>query len=72
MRPNPPKIVTVVLAVLSLLIGLALIYMNPTVADLVKPLGQQVLDWVHDKTVAWIFMAASPLLLILGSLFKGL
>ena len=77
MRPNPPKIITVVVAALLLLAGLALIYFQPEAERLVKqlPLGgdsSQFLTWVRDRTVAYILLAASPILLIFGSLLKGL
>jgi type II secretory pathway component PulF len=78
MRPNPPKMVTVVLAVLLLLLGLVLIYFESDAAGFVRqlPLGadltRQVLDWVHNRTFAFVCLAASPILLILGSLFRGL
>jgi hypothetical protein len=69
--------VTVVVAVLLLLVGLALVYLEPDVVRLVRQLplggdGGQILDWVRNKTVAYLFLAASPLLLIVGSLFKGI
>jgi hypothetical protein len=69
--------VTVVVAVLLLLVGLALVYLQPDVVRLVRQLplggdGGQILDWVRNKTVAYLFLAASPLLLIVGSLFKGI
>jgi len=77
MRPNPPRMVTVVVAVLLLLVGLALIYLQADVVRLARqlPLGGdsgQILDWIRNKTVAYLFLAASPLLLIVGSLFKGI
>jgi len=77
MRPNPPRMVTVVVAVLLLLVGLALVYLQPDVVRLVRQLplggdGGQILEWVRNETVAYLFLAASPLLLIVGSLFKGI
>jgi len=79
MRPNPPKIVTVALAVLLLVVGLALIYV-PTAdaADLVRKVGlpndiqRQVIDLMAERVVAYLCLAASSLLLIAGSLLKGL
>jgi hypothetical protein len=77
MRPNPPRMITVVVAILLLLAGLALIYAQPQIDSLVRQsrlagdLGP-LLDWLHKKVVAFALLAASPLLLIFGSLLKGL
>lgn len=77
MRPNPPRMITVAIAVLLLLAGLALIYLQPQIDSIVRQarLGGdtgQILDWLHKKVVAYLLLAASPLLLIFGSLLKGL
>ena len=78
MRPNPPKIVTVVLALVLMVIGLVLVYAPSTLNDIVRqlPLGadltRQLLDLMEKKVVAFVALAASPLLLIAGSLLKGL
>ena len=69
--------ITVVVAVLLLLAGLALIYAQPQIESIVRQsrLGGDMgplLDWLHKKVVAYAFLAASPLLLIFGSLLKGL
>ena len=78
MRPNPPKIVTVVLAVLLTVGGLALIYFGGQAADIVRQIGlpgdvqRQILSLMTERVIAYLLLAASPLLLIAGSLFKGL
>jgi cytochrome c oxidase assembly factor CtaG len=70
--------VTVVLAVLLLLLGVVLVFFEAETASFVRqlPLGadltRQMFEWVHDRTVAYVCLAASPILLILGSLFRGL
>ena len=77
-RPNPPKLVTVVVAVALLVIGLGLIYVNADVARVIKDLplsadqARQLLDLAANRTIAYLCLAGSPLLLIAGSLFKGL
>ena len=78
MRPNPPRLVTIALAVLLLVIGLVLVYAQGSAADLIRqlPLGgdmtRQILDLIAQKTVAYLCLAASPILLIIGSLVKGI
>jgi hypothetical protein len=79
LRPNPPRMVTVVLAVALTVVGLALIYL-PTAdaADLVRRLPlpnditNQVVELIRQRVLAYLALAASPILLILGSLLKGL
>jgi hypothetical protein len=79
MKPNAPRMVTVVLAVVLTIIGLALIYL-PTgqLEDLVRQIGlppdiqRTVVSWIADRIVAWAALAASPIVLILGSLVRGL
>jgi hypothetical protein len=78
MRPNPPKMVTVVIAVLLTIAGLALIYFNDDAVRLVRQVSlpndieRQLLGWMADRTIAYLCLAASPVLLILGSLLPGI
>jgi len=79
MSPNPPRMVTVVLAVVLTVIGLALVFL-PTgqMEDLVRQIGlppdiqRTVVSWIEDRIVAWAALAASPIVLIVGSLVRGL
>jgi hypothetical protein len=70
--------VTVVVAVLLTLAGLALIYFNDDAARLVRQVSlpndieRQILGWIADRTIAYLSLAASPVLLILGSLLPGI
>jgi hypothetical protein len=78
MKPNAPRMVTVVLAIVLTVIGLALIYL-PTgqLEDLVRQIGlpadiqRTVVSWIADRIVAWAALAASPIVLIVGSLVRG-
>jgi len=79
LRPNPPKIVTVALAVVLTLVGLLLIYVpGRDLADLVRKVGlpndveRQIVSLLAERVIAYLALAASPLLLIAGSLLKGL
>ena len=79
LRPNPPKMVTVVLAVALAVVGLALIYLpTETAADLIRQLPLpadlegQILGLIGERIIAYLALAASPLLLIAGSLLPGL
>lgn len=70
--------VTVVLAVLLTIAGLALIYFNDDAVRLVRQLSlpndieRQILSLVTERVIAYLSLAASPVLLILGSLLPGI
>lgn len=78
MRPNPPRMVTVVLAVALLALGLGLLfYQGPTI-DLVRSLplprdlSREVISLMGEQVVAWGALAAAPILLIVGSLLPNI
>jgi hypothetical protein len=67
-NPNPPRYVTLAIAVILFIIGLAgTLVPIPAVADLLAIVRIDL-----TRTVAWICLALAPTLLILGSLVKGL
>jgi hypothetical protein len=67
-NPNPPRYVTVAIAVILFIIGLAgTLVPLPFVGDLL-----QIVRIDLTKTVAYICLFLAPTLLILGSLVKGL
>ena len=79
LRPNPPRMVTVVLAVALTVVGLALVYLPAAdAANLVRQVAlpgdveRQILSLMTERVIAYLALAASPLLLIAGSLLKGL
>ena len=79
LRPNPPRMVTVVVAVALLLVGLAGTVVDPgTVGDLVSgldlPSGLEadILRLLRDRTVAYLCLLGAPLLLVVGSLLPGI
>lgn len=67
-RPNAPKLLTVLLAVALTIVGLSV--------------SEYPIDWVNEQLMeanitvteeqGWMALGASPLLLIAGSLFRGL
>jgi len=70
--------VTIVVSVILLLVGLVLIYFQVQAVDLIRQVGlpndlqKTVVQLVGERMLAYAFLAASPLLLILGSLVKGI
>lgn len=74
MRPNPPRLVTVALAVLLLIVGLSLTIVpigvvNEMVVDLPAAIGIAV---APTAQLGWICLLAANVLLILGSLIRGI
>jgi hypothetical protein len=79
MRPNAPRMITVLAAVALAALGLVLIYLpDAQVADMIRqlPLGadltRQLVGLAAQQTIAWAALALSPVLLVVGSLVRGL
>ena len=70
--------VTVTVAVVLTLIGLALVFFQSPATDFVKnlplshDLTRQLVDLMGQQAVAWATLAASPIVLIVGSLLPGI
>ena len=68
--------VTVVVAVVLTVVGLAAVFFQPQAIDLLQSIGlpadiqRQLVAWMEDRTVAWAALAASPILLVVGSLVR--
>ena len=79
LRPNPPRMITVVVAIGLLAVGLA-VYFMPTaeVVGFIREIGlpgdvqRLALDLVEHELFAFGAMLAAPVLLIIGSLVRGL
>ncbi len=69
---------TVILAVGLMIVGLALVFFQAQAVDLIRQLPlpndltRQIVAWTSERFVAWALLAASPILLIIGSLVKGI
>lgn len=69
---------TVIVAVVLTVIGLALVFYQPQAIDLLHNVGlpadlqRQLVAWMEDRSVAWAALAGSPILLVVGSLVPGL
>jgi len=68
--------VTVIVAVVLTVVGLAAVFFQPQAIDLLQSIGlpadiqRQLVAWMEDRTVAWAALAASPILLVVGSLVR--
>ena len=78
LSPSRPKMATVILAVGLMIVGLALAFFQAQAVDLIRQLPlpndltRQIVAWTSERFVAWALLAASPILLIIGSLVKGI
>lgn len=74
MKPNPPYMATVVIAVILMVIGLSLEGSLFSIAPLNQVLGDllAVVGVRGTQELAHILIIASPTLLIIGSLVRGI
>jgi hypothetical protein len=79
LRPNPPRMITVVIAVALLVIGVAgTLLPAATIRDIVtglplpKNIDRELLRLALDNTITYLFALAAPLLLLVGSLLPGI
>ena len=79
LRPNPPRMVTVVIAVVLVLGGLGLYFLEQSVVrDVLSSLpfpddiSRTLLRLSREDTTAFTLLAAGPLLLVIGSLLPGI
>lgn len=74
LRPNPPRLITVVIAVALVLVGLSatvfpIDFVNEALAFVQGYLGT---DLAVTSQIAWLALLAGNLLLIAGSLLPGI
>ena len=74
LRPNPPRLITVVIAVALVLVGLSatifpLDFVNEALAIVQGAIGT---DIAVTTEIAWLFLFAGNALLIAGSLLPGI
>lgn len=77
MRPNPPRMITVVIAIVLLVIGLSLTLipiapLNQFLAEYVTPTLLSYGVGADTRQLGYICLAGAPVLLIIGSLFPGI
>ena len=70
LRPNPPRIVTVVVAVVLAAVGLVLAWPIDSLVGLLAPVGDVLAPFgiALDQQTGFICLFASPALLVVGSL----
>jgi len=74
LRPNPPRLITVVIAVALILAGLSATVFPIDIVNQALDLVQSTIGTNIDVTteVAWLFLFAGDALLIAGSLLPGI
>ncbi len=74
LRPNPPRLVTVVIALALIVVGLSatvfpIDFVNEALAFVQQSLG---FEFTVTTQLAWLFLLAGDALLIIGSLLPGI
>lgn len=74
LRPNPPRLVTVALAVALAVIGLVLALPIPAGLELLGPVAEIVAPFgiALDRDLGYLCLFVSPGLLVAGSLLPGI
>jgi hypothetical protein len=76
LHPNPPRMITVVIAVALLLVGISgTIFPIPIVDQLAEGVLGTVLGATGlrlEERTYWLFLFLSPVLLVIGSLLPGI
>jgi uncharacterized membrane protein YozB (DUF420 family) len=74
LRPNPPKMVTVVIALALVLVGLSATVFPIDFVNQALDIVQQTIgtDIAVTTEMAWLFLLAGDALLIIGSLVPGI
>ncbi len=73
-RPNPPKLVTVVIALALIVVGLSVTVFPLDFVNQALDLVQSTFGTDIEVTtqIGWLFLLAGDLLLIVGSLLPGI
>jgi hypothetical protein len=78
-NPNPPRMITVVISVVLLIVGLALFFYQGQAVEFVRgltfvpnDLQRQIVSVMTERVAAWVALAGSPILLIIGSLLPNI
>ena len=74
LRPNPPRLITVVIAVALILVGLSATVFPIDIVNQALDLVQDTIGTNIEVTteIAWLFLFAGDALLVLGSLLPGI
>jgi hypothetical protein len=74
LRPNPPRLITVVIAVALILVGLSATVFPIDLVNQALDIVQSTIGTNIEVTteVAWLFLLAGDALLIAGSLLPGI
>jgi hypothetical protein len=74
LRPNPPRLITVVVAVVLIVIGLSATVFPIDFANELLAILQQTIGTEIEVTteIGWLFLLAGDALLVAGSLLPGI
>jgi hypothetical protein len=74
LRPNPPRLITVVVAVVLIVVGLSATVFPIDFANELLAILQQTIGTEIEVTteIGWLFLLAGDALLVAGSLLPGI
>ena len=74
LRPNPPRLITVVIALALGVIGFAVVWPVDQLAPLLDPVNSALgtVGLSLDREIGYLFLLACPSLLVVGSLLPGI
>jgi hypothetical protein len=74
LRPNPPRLITVVIAAALVLVGLSATVFPIDLVNEALAIVQQTIGFDIQVTteIAWLFLLVGDLLLVAGSLLPGI
>jgi hypothetical protein len=74
LRPNPPRLITVVIAVALVLVGLSATVFPIDLVNEALAIVQQTIGFDIQVTteIGWLFLLVGDLLLVAGSLLPGI
>lgn len=74
LRPNPPRLITVVIALALGIIGFAFVWPVDPLLPLLEPVKDVLgsIGLTFDRELGYLFLFACPSLLVVGSLLPGI
>jgi hypothetical protein len=74
LRPNPPRLITVVIALALGVIGFAVVWPVDPLLPLLEPINSALssVGLGLDREMGYLFLFACPSLLVVGSLLPGI
>jgi hypothetical protein len=74
LRPNPPRVVTIVVAIVLAVVGAIYAWPVESLVTVLAPIAEMArsVGVTLDRQLGFVFLFASPALLVIGSLLPGI